>query len=116
MKDLKYPQEYKSASPIVIFLEFLNQKEVNDPRFEAMFKQSGYKNISKFIISQDYYKLPERTNRVNGEMNHIFKLNDFRDVQTIYQDKTSTVLTPIETKIFLFQFVGMKDTSLLLLI
>ena len=41
------------------------------------------------ITSQDYYQLSKRTIRCNGKIHHIFKPNNFRDVQNLYQDKAS---------------------------
>ena len=41
------------------------------------------------IISQGYYELPKRTIPANGKIYHIFKPNNFRDVQNLYQDKAS---------------------------
>ena len=38
-------------------------------------------NLSIVIISQDYYELPKRTMPANGNIYHIFKPNNFRDVQ-----------------------------------
>ena len=58
-----------------------------------MFKRGGHKNLSIFIISQDYYELPKRTIRANGNIYHIFKPNNFRDVQNLYQDKASMGMT-----------------------
>ena len=54
-----------------------------------MFKRSRHDNISIFIISQDYYELSKKTIRCNGNTYHIFKPNNFRDVQNLYQDKAS---------------------------
>ena len=62
---------------------------MNDPRVQAMFKLSTHRNLSIFIISQDYYKLPKRTIRANGNFYHILKPNNFRDVLNLYQDKAS---------------------------
>ena len=73
MKEIKYPQEYISDQQIVIILDDLNEKELNDLRVQAMFKRSRHSNISIFIISQDCYDLPKRTNRANGNRYHIFK-------------------------------------------
>ena len=56
---------------------------MNDSRVEAMFKRSSQNNLSIFIISQDYYELPKR----NGNIYYIFKPNNFRDVQSLFQDK-----------------------------
>ena len=75
---------------------------MNDPRVQAMFKRSRHNNLSIHITSQDYYELPKRTIRANGNIYHVFKPNSFRDVLIIYQDKTSmdvtlnefTLLTP----------------------
>ena len=54
-----------------------------------MFKRSRHNSLSIFIISQDYFELPKRTIRANGNIYHIFKPNTFRDVQNIIQYKTS---------------------------
>ena len=66
---------------------------MNDPRVQAMFKRSINNNLSIFVISQDYYELPKRTIRANGNIYHIIKPNNFRDVQKLYQDKASRDLT-----------------------
>ena len=60
---------------------------MNDPRVQALFKRSRHNNLSIFINSQNYYKLPKGTIRANGNVYHIFKPNNFRDVQNLYQDK-----------------------------
>ena len=52
IEDIKYPQEYENNS--IIILDDLNQKEMDDPRVQAMFKRSSQYNLSIFIISQDY--------------------------------------------------------------
>ena len=41
---LKYPQEYENNS--IIILDDLNQKEMDDPRVQAMFKRSRHNNLS----------------------------------------------------------------------
>ena len=71
---------------------------MNDPRVQAMFKRSTHNNLSIFIISQDYYELPKRTIRANGKIYHIFKLNKFRDLLNLYQDKSSMDVTLKEFK------------------
>ena len=73
---------------------------MNDPRVHAMVKRSRHNNLSIFIISQDYYELPKRTIRANGNIYHIFKPNNFRDVQNLYQDKASMDMTLNEFKNF----------------
>ena len=62
---------------------------MNDPRVQAMFQRSRHNNLSNFIISQDYYELTKKTIRCNGNIYHIFKPNNFRDVLNLYQDKAS---------------------------
>ena len=42
-----------------------------------------------FSIRHDYHQLLKRNNRAYENLYHIFKLNNFRDVQNIYQDKAS---------------------------
>ena len=87
IEDLKFPQEYENNS--IIILDDLNQKEMDDPRVQAMFKRSRHNNLSVFIISQDYYELSKKTVRCNGNIYHIFKPNNFRDVINLFQDKAS---------------------------
>ena len=50
-EDLKFPQEYNSNQPLVIILDDLKKKEINNPKVESMFKRSRHNNISIFIIS-----------------------------------------------------------------
>ena len=63
-----------------------------------MFQRGRHKNLSTFIVSQDYYELPKRTIRANGIICHIFKPNKFRDVQNLYQEKASMDMTKNEFK------------------
>ena len=91
IEELKYPQENENNS--IIILDDLNQKEMDDPRVQAMFKRSRHNNLSIFIISQDYYELSKKTIRCNGNIFHIFKPNNFRDVINLYQDKSSMDMT-----------------------
>ena len=63
-----------------------------------MFKRSRNNKLSLFIISQGYYELPERTIGANGNIYQIFKPNNFRDVQNLYQDKTRRDMTLDEYK------------------
>ena len=97
IETMKFPQEYEDNS--VIILDDLNQKEMDDPRVQAMFKRSRHNNLSIFIISQDYYELCKKTIRCNGNIFHIFKPNNFRDVINLYQDKASMDMTLNEFKI-----------------
>ena len=71
---------------------------MNDPRVQARFKRSRHNNLSFFIISQDYYELPKKTIRANGNMYHIFKPNNFLNVRNIYQNKVSMDMTFDEFK------------------
>ena len=97
IEELRYPQEYESNS--IIILDDWNQKEMDDPRVQAMFKRSRHNILSIFIISQDYYELSEKTIRCNGNIFHIFKPNNFRDVINLYQDKSSMDMTLNEFKL-----------------
>ena len=96
IEELKFPQDYENNS--IIILDDLNQKEMEDPRVQAMFKRSRHNNLSIFIISQDYYELSKKTIRCNGNIYHIFKPNNFLDVRNIYQDKASMDMTLNEFK------------------
>ena len=97
MEEFKFPQEYENNS--IIILDDLNQKEMDDPRVQAMFKRSRHNNLSIFIISQDYYELSKRTIRANGNIFHIFKPKNFLDVRNLYQDKASMDMTLNEFKL-----------------
>ena len=44
IEEIKFPQECDDGG--IIILADLNEKEVNDPRVQAMFKRSGHKNLS----------------------------------------------------------------------
>ena len=72
---------------------------MNDPRVQAMFQRSRHNILSIFIISQDYYELPKKTIRANGNIYHIFEPNIFREVQNLYQDKVSMDTTLHEFKL-----------------
>ena len=63
-----------------------------------MFIRGRHNILSIFLISQDYYELPKRTIRANGNIYHTFKPNNFRDVQNLYQDKASMDMTLNEFK------------------
>ena len=65
---------------------------------QAMFKRGRHKNLSIFIINQEYYELPKRTIRSNGNIYHVLKSNNFRDVQNLFQDKASMDMTLNEFK------------------
>ena len=66
---------------------------MNDPTIQAMFERSRHDSLTIFIISQDYYELPKKTIRPNGNIYHIFKPNNSRDVINIYQDESSMDMT-----------------------
>ena len=97
IEDLKFPQEYEYNS--IIILDDLNHKEMDDYRVQAMFKRSRHNNLSIFIISHDYYELSKKTIRCNGNIFHIFKPNNFRDVINLYQNKSSMDMTLNEFKL-----------------
>ena len=44
--------------------------------------------------------MPKRTIRANGNICHIFKPNNFRDVQNLYQDKATVDMNLIVFKYF----------------
>ena len=96
IEELKFPQEYENNS--IIILDDLKEKEINNDKIQAMFKRGRHNNLSIFIISQDYYELPKKTIRANGNIYHIFKPNNFLDVWNIYQDKASMDMTLDEFK------------------
>ena len=62
---------------------------MNDPRVYKQCSRDLDNNLSIRLISQDYYELPKRTIRANGNIYHTFKPNKFRDVQNLSQEKAS---------------------------
>ena len=96
IEELKLPQEYENNS--IIILDDLNEKEINNDKIQAMFKRGRHNNLSGFIISQDYFELPKKTIRTNGNIFHLFKTNNSLDVRNIYQDKASMDMTLDEFK------------------
>ena len=76
----------------------ISMKKKNDPRVQAMFKRSRHNKLSIFIISQDYYEIPKKTIRANGNIYHMFQANIFSAVRNIYQDKASMDMTLDEFK------------------
>ena len=96
IEEVKFPQKYEDCGKII--LDDLSEKEIDDPRTQATFKRSGNSDLSICIISLVSNELPKRTLRVNGNIYHIFNLNNFRDVRNLYQDKTSMDMTPNEYK------------------
>ena len=97
IEELKFPQEYEHGG--IIILDDLNETEMNDPRVHAMSKRSRHNILTIFIISEDYFELPKRTIRANGNIYHIFKPNSFRNVLNPYQDKSSMDMTHDEFKL-----------------
>ena len=49
--ELKFPQEYENK--IIINLDDLNEKEINNDKIQAMFKRGRHNNLSIFISSHD---------------------------------------------------------------
>ena len=96
IEELKFPQGYENNS--IIILDDLNEKEINNDKIQAMFKRGRHNNLSIFIISQEYYELPKKTIRANGNIFHLFKTNNYLDVRNIYQDKASMDMTLDEFK------------------
>ena len=68
--------------------------------------------IFLFLFLEDYYELPNESIRANGHIYYVFKTNNFRDVQKLYQVKTSMDMTLNEYKLVTFTCVGMKIINL----
>ena len=71
IEEIRFPQDYENNS--IILLDDLNDKEINNDKIQVMFKRGRHYNLSILLISQDYYELPKRTTRANGNIYHIFK-------------------------------------------
>ena len=77
---------------VFFILNDLNEKELNDPQVQAMFKQPTHHHLPFFQsveITINYH----RTMRINGNTFHIFQPNNFRGVQNLYQHKTFKDMT-----------------------
>ena len=61
--------------------------------------RSRQNNLPNFIISKQYCELPKRTVRANGNLYHIFRPNNFRDVQSLHWDEASMDMTLSEFKL-----------------
>ena len=72
----QYPQEYDFQSAEWNFLDDSTGNEKDDQRVLAIFKHSIRNKTSIFLISQDFYELPKKTIRANGNKYHIFKPNN----------------------------------------
>ena len=96
-EESKNLQDYDDGG--IIIVDDINEKEINDLRVQTMIKRYRHNNLSIFIISQNYYELPKRTIRTNGNIYHIFKPNKFRDVINIYPEKSSMDMTLNEFKL-----------------
>ena len=73
-------------------------KKNNNDKIQAMLKRGRHKNLYIFIIGQDYYELPKKMIRANGKIYHIFKPNNYRDVQNLNHDEASMDMTLNEVK------------------
>ena len=96
--ELMMPEDYDETLKSVIILDDLTEKELQDKRVQSLLKRARHNGINVFVISQDYYELPKKTVRANGKIFHLFKSDNFRDVQSIYQDKASMDMTLKEFK------------------
>ena len=93
------PSLHQDEDGGIIILEDKNEKEMSDPGVQAMFQQPWHKNLSTFKVSQDSNELPKWSIRADGNIYHIFNLNNFRDVLTLCQDKSSNDVTVNEFKL-----------------
>ena len=91
IEGLKYLHDYEEGGKIIP--NGSNEEQMNNPRVQAMFERSKHTNSLILVISQDYFEWLKRTIRANGNIYHIFNGNNFRDVQNLYQDKTSMDMT-----------------------
>ena len=51
IEELTFPQEYEDNG--ILILDDSSEKEMNNPRVQAMFKRSRHNNLSIFTKSQD---------------------------------------------------------------
>ena len=82
IEELKFPQEFENNN--IIILDDLNDKEISNDKIQPLFKRGRHNILSIFIISRDYYELPKKTIKANGNIYPMFKPNSFVDVRNIY--------------------------------
>ena len=78
IEEIEYPQKFEAGA--LNNPDELNEKEMNDPRVQAISKLYRHDNLSIFIISQAYCDLPKRSIIARENFYHIFKPNNYRDV------------------------------------
>ena len=72
---------------------------MNNPRVQALFRRSRHINLSIFIISQDYYELPKRTIRANGNVYQYSNPTISEMYKFFFQEKASMDMTLNEFKL-----------------
>ena len=98
LKNQKYNQKHKNQlnkwnTPKNI-LDYIKENEMNDSWFQAMFKQYR-KNI--YVISKcvlTFTNQKKANTKTNANLDHIFKVSNFRVVQNLFQDTASLDMTP----------------------
>ena len=66
---------------------------MSDPRVQKHCLNNLDIIFDLFLFNQYWYNLPETTLRANGIIYHIFKPNNFRDVQNLNRNKDSENMT-----------------------
>ena len=70
IEELKFPQEYEDGG--IIILDDLNEKEMNDPRVQAMFKRSRHKKIIYFYNQSRLLRITKTNDESKGKyLSHI---------------------------------------------
>ena len=76
-----------------IYPRLTKQKRMIEPRIQQKFKRSRHNKLSIFKISQEHYELPKGTIWTNGNIYLTRKPKFSRDIQSLYQDKASMLMT-----------------------
>ena len=101
----------KSDTEIETYELKLNEKKLKDSWIQSLFEQHKRNKLSILINSHDYYGLPKETIRVKGNLYHIIKHNNFRDVRIEIFITTKQVCHFKNLKDFLL-YAGSKNITL----
>ena len=93
--EFRFPQEYDDGG--IIILDDLNEKEMNDPGVQAMFKRSGHNKSSLYClkITTNYPKGRQELAEISATYSNPIVS------EIIYQDKSSMDMTLNEKKILI---------------
>ena len=89
--EVKNPQDYDSDIHKVIILDDLNEHHLNDERVQMLFKRGRHNNLSVFVTTHGFFKLPKDT--IRGKLNNCSSVHNEEfspKVSTFYYHRLTT--------------------------